>query len=93
MNAHAEQWVGSVRREHLDHFLVFGEKHLLYFLGEYLAHYNGDCGSELPHQGLGNIPLSPLVPGPLTPEAASTADVVCRQRLGGLVKHYYHQAA
>jgi putative transposase len=93
MNAHAERWVGSVRRQLLDHFLVCGEKHLRYLLREYLAYYNGEQGGERPHQGLGNIPLSPVVPEVLGPEAASTQDIVCRQRLGGLLKHYYHQAA
>jgi len=92
MNAHAERWIQSVRREALDHFLVFGQKHLHYLLCEYLAHYNGELGGERPHQGLGNVPLSPVIPAP-QPGNTSTKDVVFRERLGGLLKHYHHAAA
>jgi putative transposase len=93
MNAHAERWIQSIRREALDHFIVFGEKHLRYLLSEYLAHYNGDLGGERPHQGLGNVPLAPVIPAPPAPEDASTKGIICRQRLGGLLKHYYRRAA
>jgi putative transposase len=93
MNAHAERWIQSARREALNHFIVFGEKHLGYLLREYLAHYNGELGGERPHQGIGNVPLSPLIPPPPPPGTASTQDAACRQRLGGLLKHYYHAAA
>jgi hypothetical protein len=40
-----------------------------------------------------NVSLSPLIPAPPLPGTASTQDVVCRERLGGLLKHYYHAAA
>jgi len=93
MNAHAERWIKSVRREVLDHFIVFGERHLRFLLSEYFAHYNGEFGGERPHQGLGNVPLALVIPPPPPPGLASTGDVVCRQRLGGLLKHYYHNAA
>jgi putative transposase len=93
MNAHTERWVQSIRREALGHFIVLGEKHLRYLLSEYLAHYNGVIGGERPHQGLGNMPLAPVIPLPPAPEDASTKAIFCRQRLGGLLKHYYHRAA
>jgi putative transposase len=92
MNAHAERWILSVRREALDHFIVFGEKHLGYLLQEYLAHYNGEPAGERPHQGLGNVPLSPVIPAPPS-NSALINDVLCQERLGGLLKHYYHAAA
>jgi putative transposase len=91
MNAHAERWIQSARREVLDHFIVFGEQHLSYLLREYLAHYNGEQGGERPHQGIGNVPLSPVIPA--SPGPASTQDVLCQERLGGLLHHYYHAAA
>jgi hypothetical protein len=37
-----------VRRELLDHFLIFGQRHLIGVLGEFLAHYH----RARPHQGL-----------------------------------------
>jgi putative transposase len=36
--AHAERWVGSVRRECLDRLLILGRRHLEHVLGEYALH-------------------------------------------------------
>ena len=68
--------------ECLDHFLVFGDKHLDYLVREYVEH----CHTERPHQGLGNR----LVLG--GPPPATEGQVQCRTRLGGLLKHYYRTA-
>ncbi len=38
-NAFAERWVGTVRRECLDHVLIFGRRHLERVLGAYAEHY------------------------------------------------------
>lgn len=40
-NGHAERLIGSIRRECLDHLLVFGEAHLRRVLKTYAAYYNG----------------------------------------------------
>jgi len=45
--AHAERWVGSIRRECLDRLLILGRRHLHHILATYLAHYRGrdrPCG-------------------------------------------------
>src|SRR5207248_9706594 len=39
-NAHAERWVGTVRRECLDWLLIVGRRHLEQVLREYADHYN-----------------------------------------------------
>ena len=39
-NAFAERWVGTVRRECLDHVLIFGRRHLEHVLDAYAEHYN-----------------------------------------------------
>ena len=39
-NAFAERWVGTVRRECLDHVLIFGRRHSQRVLGAYANHYN-----------------------------------------------------
>lgn len=83
LNAHAERWVLSIKSECLDHFVVFGEDHLRYIVKEYLAHYNG----ERPHQGVGNVPLTS------SPPDTSWGEVVCVERLGGLLRHYHRVAA
>ena len=41
-NGTAERWVGSVRRELLDHVIVFDEQHLRRLLCEYVTYYNTD---------------------------------------------------
>src|SRR6266498_1445431 len=47
-NATCERFLGSVRRECLDHLLILGERHLRRILGEYVAYFN----RARPHQGL-----------------------------------------
>jgi putative transposase len=48
-NGVAECWVGSVRRDVLDHVVVFGEHHLRRLLRDYVAYYHDDRT----HLGLG----------------------------------------
>ena len=40
-NGHAERLIGSIRRECLDHAVVFGEGHLRRILAAYASYYNG----------------------------------------------------
>ena len=47
MNATCERFLGSVRRECVDHIIILGERHLR--LSEYALHFN----KSRPHQGLG----------------------------------------
>ncbi len=84
LNAYAERFVLSVRTECLDCFIPLGERHLRGALREYVAHYH--C--ERNHQGLGGRLIDP-------DEATgrTRGRVVARSRLGGLLRHYYRDAA
>jgi putative transposase len=83
-NSYAERFVGTLRRECLDHVLILGERHLRSVLAEYARHYNG----HRPHQALQQEP--PLrEPG----DAVDiTARIERRQLLGGLVSEYRRAA-
>ena len=82
-NAVAERWVGSVRRECLDHLLILGEAHLRRVLAAYIAHYN----HVRPHQGLEQRPPVPGV------ESVGRGPIRRRDALGGLLREYYREAA
>ena len=86
MNAHAECWVQTLRLECLDHFCVFGEKHLWYLINELITHYH----KHRPHQSLYNEPPDGSKPCTL-PFPGSK--VVCEERLGELLKSYSRIAA
>jgi transposase InsO family protein len=86
--AHAERWVGSVRRECLDRLLIVGRRHLEHVLGVYALHYN----THRPHRALNQQP--PLAKPPPVGERAPTGEPLQldhlrrRERLGGLLHEY-----
>jgi len=84
MNAVCERFLGSVRRECLDHVIILGEKRLRTVLDEYVVYFN----RSRPHQGLAQrVPLSPTMhAGPTGPK------LVARPVLGGL-HHDYRRVA
>jgi transposase InsO family protein len=83
-NSYAERFVGTLRRECLDHVLILGERHLRSVLAEYVRHYNG----RRPHQALRQEP--PLrEPGHAVD---ITARIERRQVLGGLISEYRRAA-
>ena len=84
-NATCERFLGSVRRECLDHVLVLGEGQLRRVLREYVAY----CNTARPHQGIGQtIPGAPA----LAPPSRRSAPLVALPVLGGL-HHNYRRAA
>ncbi len=84
LNAHAERFILSIKSECLNHLIICGEDHLRRVIAQYMSHYH----SERPHQGLGGRLIEPdarAVP--------ASGKIVCRQRLGGLLRYYYRKAA
>ena len=54
LNEYSERWIQTLRRECLDHFVVFGQDHLRHLINEFVTYYH----RWRPHQGLGNRPLT-----------------------------------
>ena len=84
-NATRERFLGSVRRECLDHVLVLGEGHPRRVLREYAAYFN----TAPPHRGIGQV--IPGGPGPAPPSRLA-APFDSAPVLGGL-HHAYRRAA
>lgn len=87
LNAFVERFVRSIKEECLDRIIPLGEKHLRHAVDEYVAHYH----RERNHQGVGNRLLQP--PFPIA--EANSKRIMCRERLGGVLKFYHaeHKAA
>lgn len=83
LNAYAERWVQSFKFECLNHFVVFGESHLRYIIREYLTYYN----TLRPHQGVDNNTLVE------SGKPSAKGEVLCDEKLGGILRHYYREAA
>jgi putative transposase len=84
-NAIAERFVGSIRRELLDHILIVNQRHATAELSEYQDHFN----RHRPHRALGQAaPLRRLPEHHLT----DTSSIRRLDRLGGLI-HEYQQVA
>ena len=83
LNAFAERFVESAKSECLDRMVLLGEGHLRAAVREFVHHYH----EERPHQGLDNELIAP------TTTVIGTGQMKCRERLGGLLKFYYREAA
>jgi putative transposase len=81
LNPHAERFVRSVKEECLNLLILSSEEQLRYVLGEYLQYYH----HERIHQGLHKI-IEPQHEG-------HQGQIICIERLGGLLKSYHRKAA
>ncbi len=85
LNPICERFLGSVRRECLDHVLILGEGHLRRVLEEYTGAY---FNKARPHQGLAQrIPAAGV-----GPPAEAVGKIIAMPVLGGL-HHDYRRAA
>jgi transposase InsO family protein len=84
-NGIAERWVGSVRRDLLDHVMVLNQRHLRKLMKNYLRYYHEDRT----HLGLGKDTPSGRVVASASPSGNA---IISLPRLGGL-HHRYTLAA
>ncbi|MBV8931518.1 MAG: transposase [Kutzneria sp.] len=88
MNASAERWISSVRRECTDRILISSHHHLRDVLQAYVEHYNAGRS----HQGDG-VGLRAPDDDPNVILLAAALDRIKRtQRLGGLLNEYQSSA-
>jgi transposase InsO family protein len=84
LNAFAERFVRSIKESCLNRLILVGEASLRRAVREFVAHYH----EERNHQGLGNVLIFPS-----SAQARHDDPIVCRERLGSLLKFYHRSAA
>lgn len=84
LNAYIERFFRSLKSECLGRMIFFGEGSLRNAVRDYLAHYHG----ERNHQGLENEII-----GPGNEVGRVAGKIECRERLGGMLRFYYRDAA
>ena len=84
LNAHLERFMRSIKSESLNRMIFFGEDSLRRATHSFLDHYH----RERNHQGLANQLIDPG-------EDVGQADgeIVCDERLGGILRYYHRRAA
>ncbi len=84
LNSFSESWIRSAKRECMDKIVFFSERQIRHVVEQYVEHHN----LERPHKGLEyRRPTEPDTPPP------RDGPIKCRERLGGLLKSYYRDAA
>jgi transposase InsO family protein len=76
-NGYAERLIGSIRRECLDHVVVFSERHLRHLLLCYMKYYNG-----------ARTHLSLEKDAPVSRAVDRAGHILCGPILGGLHHQY-----
>lgn len=84
LNSFAERWVRSIKEECLNRMIFFGEKMFRHAVTNFVAHFH----AERKHQGLDNKVVQPN-----DSVGKTTGEIVCGERLGGLLKYYHRRAA
>ena len=84
LNAYVERFMRSLKSESLDRLIFFGAKSLRRAVVSYLRHYH----AERNHQGLENKLIHPY-----DEVGRVVGNVECRERLGGMLRYYYRNAA
>lgn len=84
LNAYAERFVRSIKEGCLNRMIFFGEPALYRAIQEFMKFYH----HERNHQGLENQIIDPY-----EDVGQSEGSVNCKERLGGMLRYYYREAA
>jgi len=84
-NAFSKSFIGTIKRECLNHFMCFSRDQLDYITENWVRHYN----TERPHRGVGME--NDVLDRSFRP--STRGSIRCKQELGGLIKSYYREAA
>jgi putative transposase len=83
-NPYAERLIGSIRRDCLNHVVVFGEQHLRRVLADYVAY----CHGSRTH-----LALAKDAPTPRRVQGVNEGNVIAIREVGGLHRRYERRAA
>ncbi len=84
LNSYAERFVRTIKEECLARMIFFSEASLRRAIHEFVEHYH----RERNHQGLENRLIDPE-----EEVVGSIGEIQCRERLGGMLRYYYRDAA
>jgi putative transposase len=88
LNGRCERFIGTIRWECLDKFIIFGKRHLDYVISEFVSYYN-QHRAHMEREYL--PPVRSAEPEPV--ETLNLSDVVVKTHVGGLVKSFERKAA
>ncbi len=83
-NPYVERLIGSIRRECLDHIIIFNERHLRGVLSRYFQYY---------HRTRTHLSLDKDCPQPRRIQPASAGEIIVFPEVGGLHHRYERRAA
>lgn len=89
MNAFAESFVRSIKREAMDHFLYASPEQVANVARTFVRYYN----AKRPHRGLENRPIGSEADPVEMDERFGLDDVLCTEELGGLLRDYVWKEA
>jgi putative transposase len=84
LTPHIERFMRSIKAECLERMILFGEPSLRRAIHAFCEHYH----RERNHQGLENRLIEPG-----EEVGRSEGEVICGERLGGMLRYYYRRAA
>ncbi len=83
-NPFVERVIGSIRKECLEHVIVFNERHLRRILTSYLAYY---------HDSRTHLSLKKDTPVPRPIQPGNAGEIIAFPQVGGLHHRYERKAA